>query len=825
MFAKASLRACLLVSLTLVTARADQPGTSPPITEDGPGSSNIPSAGFRRTVELLRLRRNLALPGMALAPGVNLELSGNRSVPVICVEFSNRAHHFEAEAYQQLLFDDPTNPPSPPRPTFTQYYRDISDGRFIPTGRVFGWYTLPQEDAFYELDNNGLNTRLGELLKFAFEHADNEVDFGQFDNDGPDGLPNSGDDDGIVDTLFVIHSEKGGECGPQGVNKNMWSHSFQYSKLDPAGGKFVTDDARLDEFGQPFQGENNRVRIEDYTLQPAVDCDSSPQTPQIVPIGVFCHEYGHALGLPDLYDRTPPDNADSEGVGNYCLMAGGSYGANGNNAALPVQMSAWCKCLLGWARIVKVDANKTIDLEPASQSNLVYNIDVPGTGGREFFLIEFRDAKWQDQFNQKLNWDREFNPSGIAVWHVDERVGEASLDWPFTPAGTGQNDHPSIPASNGIGFRDEHSLVSLIQRDRQQHLERDKNRGDAGDLFITGSELVDDPQLLGGTRSYGGALSGISLTNINLAAKSAKILVDAFPPGHIQANQVSSNENGGDVPILQLTLEEGGSGDAQLQQLTTQAKKAGIESLSEAEADTLAGQGSDYVRLALPSNKAHQLLVRSAEARTENIAKSPGVLGSLDKSIRQLVEMSHSSEATIRFAPDKKRVERIAGLQIMMESKEPLDDARRRIEGLQQPMAGFEAKFDLDHPKVELGKVVFPQYAEVGTDRLPIYGRGITFFYADNQFVGVEANVSDDSKPFVTVLSKPKSDEEIVQLLSDQLHVPQNRLHVGSDYLFSRTTSTSNAKVAKQVKLELGESQQDIDIIVDKVTGEVLEIK
>ena len=78
----------------------------------------------------------------------------------------------------------------------------------------------------------------------------------------------------------------------------------------------------------------------------------------LIDIGVFCHEFGHVLGLPDLYDT---DNS-SEGLGQWCLMASGSWGGNGSSPQTPTHMSAWCKQKLGWVtpssdRFIKLESN------------------------------------------------------------------------------------------------------------------------------------------------------------------------------------------------------------------------------------------------------------------------------------------------------------------------------------------------------------------------------------------------------------------------------------------------------------------------------------
>jgi M6 family metalloprotease-like protein len=102
---------------------------------------------------------------------------------------------FPAAKYQKLLFGEPGAAPCPPQRTMTQYYMDISHDKLQVTGQVLGWYKLPQDDTYYEGSENGTGRPFGELLTFGLKMADAEVDFGLFDNDGPDGIPNSGDDD------------------------------------------------------------------------------------------------------------------------------------------------------------------------------------------------------------------------------------------------------------------------------------------------------------------------------------------------------------------------------------------------------------------------------------------------------------------------------------------------------------------------------------------------------------------------------------------------------------------------------------------------------
>jgi M6 family metalloprotease-like protein len=90
--------------------------------------------------------------------------------------------------------------------------------------------------------------------------------------------------------------------------------------------------------------ENDGVRVYAYSTEP-----------ENGKIGVFAHEFGHVLGLPDLYDTS----YQSAGVGEWCLMGGGSWGGNGSK---PTQLSCWCLARLGWMTPKVVKRSSSLSL-------------------------------------------------------------------------------------------------------------------------------------------------------------------------------------------------------------------------------------------------------------------------------------------------------------------------------------------------------------------------------------------------------------------------------------------------------------------------------
>jgi len=821
-----------ILVLTSSALYAEQPGQAPTAAAGQPGSEFVPSAGYVRTLQLLDLQRSTKALSFDFAPSLVNPISGTRLIPVICVQFPNRGPKFTTSQHQSVLFDPAGVRPNPPLRTLTQYYRDISLGRFEPNGEVFGWYMMPQNDSYYEGGNNGQNQRLGELLQTSLGLADAGTDFGRFDNDGPDGNPNSGDDDGIVDTVFLIHPEVGGEIG-NGVNGNIWSHSFQYSKFAAHNGQpYVTNDRRLNSAGQQLSNPDGTpafVRVEDYTIQPGLSPRSTPNVPQIIEIGVFCHEYGHALGLPDLYDR-PDTGANSSGIGNYCLMAGGSYGADGSHSETPVSMSAWCKAALGWAEIRRITANGTIALEPVQASNRIYNFDVPGTSGREFFLIEFRDPTWAPNSTTQINWDAGFNPGGLAIWHVDEQVGRTSANWPFAPAGQGQNDSPSLPGNPLPSFRNPHALVALMQADRQLHLERGQGRGDTGDLHGSGSVFADDSTCQCGSRGYAtGQPTGFSLRNINLATLSATASVSEMPTGAPPSPS----------PVVLAAAAPGGAqaaddgavaaAHAEFQPLARKLAFEGAAGLSDSDRQKIAAATESQLRSTFTNPQLQQARKIAAAERTVVIDKEFSPSTPVQKAAKQLVVQGEARSAVLTAAPGD-RADRLMNLTVPIGNRSAVEDAAYRV-------AQDQAVRTLIGPDVSLGEaqpqgltdgsgmVYMHQVVEVAGKRVSLSCHGVTFRYKDQKLTELNIDVVPASQLQVTGDPDALSEGEARQLLSDKTGMPENRIQDVKRCVYLVNGQPRQARSAIRLKVDSGGQRPPIEIFIDQQTKQVLQLK
>ncbi|MFQ6105279.1 MAG: M6 family metalloprotease domain-containing protein [Candidatus Glassbacteria bacterium] len=355
-----------------------------------------------------------------------IRIEGIYPVPVLIGEYSNTTGTYASEEFQALLFDGPN-----PTGTMKEFYDRNSYGLLDLQGTVYGWYTVPETRAYYEGDDNGggtdYPTNAGGFVYDLVDASDAEVDYSLYDNDGPDGIPNSGDDDGYVDAFFAVHTGNGGECG----GPSIWSHRSSISrKGGPSGGYVTNDPAAAGGF----------IHVNDYIIMPEMNCDET----DLIEIGVFCHEFGHSLGLPDLYDY----DGSSEGIGGWGLMGSGSWGGNQNQPELPTHMCAWSKEQLGWLTPIELSSNTGLVSLPQVE-DLPIAVKSWRDGdytGVEYFLIENR---------QQVGFDQSLITPGILIWHIDN----------------------SRPNNND----EDHKKVDLEEADGANGLDNSGNRGDAGD--------------------------------------------------------------------------------------------------------------------------------------------------------------------------------------------------------------------------------------------------------------------------------------------------------------------------------------------------------
>jgi M6 family metalloprotease-like protein len=372
------------------------------------------------------LRAEGRLDGMSPAEAAELggALAGELRVPVIPVRYADVAVPFSNQVLAERLF----GPGAGDTVSYSGYFAEVSGGLLRVDGAVAPWVRL-RRDARHYLPREHYGWarfgRIDDLRQEALRAADAWLDFGEYDNDGPDGVPNSGDDDGYVDFVAFVYAVS---CPGDGRDGGIWPHRAAMQPIE-------TRDRAVG---------GGAIVVADYVILPAVD----PATCAPLHVGLLAHETGHALGLPDLYDY----DASSQGIGGWGLMGTGSHG----DLYSPAHPSAWEKEQLGWVRVRWLESDSAaLRLAPVETDATVYRFDVPDAGGR-YLLLENR---------QRIGSDRRLPGHGLLLWRVDPERGEL-----------------------GAWNTDERrSAVGLIEADGRAEMTRG-HRADSGDPFpgITG---------------------------------------------------------------------------------------------------------------------------------------------------------------------------------------------------------------------------------------------------------------------------------------------------------------------------------------------------
>ncbi|MFF4159665.1 immune inhibitor A domain-containing protein [Streptomyces sp. NPDC001678] len=258
---------------------------------------------------------------------------------------------YNREYFQDLYFSHDKD-----KESLAKYYEKQSSGRYSVDGQVTDWVRVPWNEARYgsnycgstncpsawDLIRDAVNQWVKDQKAAGRSDADIKATLAQYDQWDRNDYNHNGnfnEPDGYIDHFQIVHAGEDESAGGGAQGKDaIWAHRWyaygsDAGKTGPANNKA----------GGTQIGDTG-IWVGDYTMQP-----------ENGGLGVFAHEYGHDLGLPDEYDTT---GTGESSVAYWSLMSSGSWLGEGKDTIgdLPGDMSAWDKLQLGWLNYDKAKA-------------------------------------------------------------------------------------------------------------------------------------------------------------------------------------------------------------------------------------------------------------------------------------------------------------------------------------------------------------------------------------------------------------------------------------------------------------------------------------
>ena len=264
------------------------------------------------------------------------------------------------------------------------YFKDMSRGEFDLTFDIVGPVKVSKSATYYGGPSPimGGTDHIGEFITEAIKKADEkcDIDWKKYD----------WDDDGEVEQVFVLYAGYGQATGgPTGtIWPNAWTLDEALQNSDGNGG-FSIDGVFINQYAC-----SNELYLDSGTVP--------------MGLGVFCHEFSHCMGLPDMYDT---NYGSTPTMGDWDLLAGGSYNGPQGIGWCPAGWTSYERAYAGWLELTELKAGDIIkgmtSLEEADgKAYVIYNDNHKD----EYYLLE----------NHKgMGWDKYTPENGLLIIHVD----------------------------------------------------------------------------------------------------------------------------------------------------------------------------------------------------------------------------------------------------------------------------------------------------------------------------------------------------------------------------------------------------------------------
>ena len=391
------------------------------------------------------------------------------------------------------------------------FYSDNSHGYFTPIFDVAGPYKVSNTAAYYAGSDGTENAEVA--FYEACQQAANDIDFSDYDLDG----------DGEVDMIFFYYA---GYNQAEGVDATIWPHQYTFQGTDYYN---VTLDGK---------------KLGSYACTSELRGASGTD---MCGIGTACHEFGHAMGLPDFYDTDYTVNDQSAAMFFFSTMDSGSYN---NDGRTPPYFTIEERIILGW--ITEADAYREFSASGnytigSVDNNIAYRTQTDKDG--EYFIYECRGSN---------GWDSGLDAHGLIVTHVDK--SSRSVQIKVYNGNTGQYVNKSVTASslwsswetyNSINENGSHPCCYIVPSAAQSDLLFGHFLYDGYYYFDnTKSAQIPFPSGSGSSlvnsytaRSWNGVDSDVQLSNISYANDQVTLYA-TVPSNTLNYNVIANPGNG-----------------------------------------------------------------------------------------------------------------------------------------------------------------------------------------------------------------------------------------------------------------------------------------
>lgn len=324
---------------------------------------------YRRMETVSKARNVKGSYSMDVDPYGAVGYTGKKKCLLILVEFNDVRFSDEHDlSYYNKIFNERNLQYGRFGGSVKDYFLEQSNGQFELEFDIVGPVKMENDYYYYGKNEDGkLDPHLGELVVFACNKRDDNIDFSEYD----------WDKDGVVEQIGIIYS--GVASSSTNNDDDIWPQKSELSYYDKS---FSADGVDINTFF----------------------CSSEFRTEgQESGIGTICHEFSHCMGLPDTYNMVDKNN----GTQRWDLMGDGVHNDDG---FVPSGFTAFEKIYCGWLKPIElinsIDISGMKALSVGGECYKITNKAYP----QEFFLIENR---------QKIGFDKGLPGKGMLIYHID----------------------------------------------------------------------------------------------------------------------------------------------------------------------------------------------------------------------------------------------------------------------------------------------------------------------------------------------------------------------------------------------------------------------